>query len=163
MDCAFITHLVGSVIKVRIRCHHCDIKGLQFIRIHNNVLKQAHRSQSSAQVSTLCLGLMVDKNKVGTTEEEGLEVGIAVMGGLDVGGDVGFVVKGLFDGFAEVGLFVAGFTVVGLRVVGLGVLGFGFGEGFSDGRRVVGIRVVGLDVGVKETGDGKGPLTRTAI
>ena len=95
---------------------------------------------------------MVDKNKVGTTEEEGLEVGIAVMVGLDVGGDVGFVVKGLFDGFAEVGLFVAGF------IVGLGVLGFGFEEGFSDGRCVV-----GLDVGVKETGDGKGPLTRTAI
>lgn len=47
-----ITRLVGSVIKVRIRCHHCDIKGLQFIRINDNVLKQAHRSQSSAQVST---------------------------------------------------------------------------------------------------------------
>jgi hypothetical protein len=91
--------------------------------------------------------LMVDEIEVGTTEEEGLEVGIAVVGGL--------------DGFAEVGLFVGGFTFVGLGVVGLGVLGFG--EGFSDGRRVVGIRVVGLDVGVNETGDGKGPLTRTAI
>lgn len=105
--------------------------------------------------------LMVDENEVGTTEEEGLEVGITVVGGLDVGGDVGFGIRCLFDGFAEVGLFVAGFTVVGLRVVGLSVLGFG--EGFSDGRRVVGIRVVGLDVGVNETGDGKGPLTRTAI